>query len=344
MKIVFMGTPDFARESLGALYNTKNEIELVVTNPDRKKGRGMKVIESPVKEFAKEKQISISQPEKVKNNQEFINQLRELEPDLLVVVAYGKILPKEVLNIPKYGAINVHGSLLPKYRGAAPIQWAIINGEKETGVTTMFMDVGMDTGDMILKEKVSISNDETTGELWQRLSKIGGELLVRTVEKIEEAAKNIGEDKQDGIKELIKQELHVEKQGSDYTLAPMLEKEMSKIDWNKDAITLKNLIRGLDPIMGTYTFYNSKKLKIWKADVVNASNLECNENLDFRDVKDYKNGEIIIADKRRGLYVKTGNNTILSILELQAENSKRMNVKDFLNGNDIKEKDIFKDC
>lgn len=344
MKIVFMGTPDFARESLEALYNTKNEIELVVTNPDRKKGRGMKVIESPVKEFAKEKQISISQPEKVKNNQEFINQLRELEPDLLVVVAYGKILPKEVLNIPKYGAINVHGSLLPKYRGAAPIQWAIINGEKETGVTTMFMDVGMDTGDMILKEKVSISNDETTGELWQRLSKIGGELLVRTIEKIEEAAKNIEEDKQDDIKELIKQELHVEKQGSDYTLAPMLEKEMSKIDWNKDAITLKNLIRGLDPIMGTYTFYNSKKLKIWKADVVNASNLECNENLDFRNVKDYKNGEIIIADKRKGLYVKAGNNTILSILELQAENSKRMNVKDFLNGNDIKEKDVFKDC
>ena len=246
MKIVFMGTPDFARESLEALYNTKNEIELVVTNPDRKKGRGMKVIESPVKEFAKEKQINISQPEKVKNNQEFINQLRELEPDLLVVVAYGKILPKEVLDIPKYGAINVHGSLLPKYRGAAPIQWAIINGEKETGVTTMFMDVGMDTGDMILKEKVAISDDETTGELWQRLSKIGGELLVRTVEKIEEAAKNIEKDKQDGIKELIKQELHAEKQGNDYTLAPMLEKEMSRIDWNKDARTIKNLIRGLD--------------------------------------------------------------------------------------------------
>ena len=342
MKVVFMGTPDFARESLEALYNTKNEIELVVTNPDRKKGRGMKVIESPVKEFAKEKQISISQPEKVKNNQEFINQLRELEPDLLVVVAYGKILPKEVLNIPKYGAINVHGSLLPKYRGAAPIQWAIINGEKETGVTTMFMDVGMDTGDMILKEKVSISNDETTGELWQRLSKIGGELLVRTVEKIEEAAKNIEEDKQDGIKELIKQELHVEKQGSDYTLAPMLEKEMSKIDWNKDAITLKNLIRGLDPIMGTYTFYNGKKIKIWKADVANDYN--CNENAELNNLKDYKNGEIIIADKKKGLYVKTGNNTILSILELQAENSKRMNVKEFLNGNNIKENDIFKDC
>lgn len=342
MKIVFMGTPDFARESLEALYNTKNEIELVVTNPDRKKGRGMKVIESPVKEFAKEKQINISQPEKVKNNQEFINQLRELEPDLLVVVAYGKILPKEVLDIPKYGAINVHGSLLPKYRGAAPIQWAIINGEKETGVTTMFMDVGMDTGDMILKEKVAISDDETTGELWQRLSKIGGELLVRTVEKIEEAAKNIEKDKQDGIKELIKQELHAEKQGNDYTLAPMLEKEMSRIDWNKDARTLKNLIRGLDSIMGTYTFYNGKKIKIWKADVVSDSN--CNENAELNNLKDYKNGEIIIADKKKGLYVKTGNNTILSILELQAENSKRMNVKEFLNGNNIKEKDIFKDC
>lgn len=342
MKIVFMGTPDFARESLEALYNTKNDIELVVTNPDRKKGRGMKVIESPVKEFAKEKQINISQPEKVKNNQEFINQLRELEPDLLVVVAYGKILPKEVLDIPKYGAINVHGSLLPKYRGAAPIQWAIINGEKETGVTTMFMDVGMDTGDMILKEKVSISDDETTGELWNKLSKVGGELLVKTVEKIEEVAKNIEKDKQDVIKELIKQELHVEKQGNDYTLAPMLEKEMSRIDWNKDAITLKNLIRGLDPIMGTYTFYKGKKIKIWKADVIN--NSDCTENAEINNFKDYENGEIIIADKKKGLYVKAGNNTILSILELQAENSKRMNVKDFLNGNDMKEKDVFKDC
>lgn len=380
MKIVFMGTPDFARESLEALYNTKNKIELVVTNPDRKKGRGMKVIESPVKEFAKEHGIDISQPEKVRNNEEFINQLKEIEPDLLVVVAYGKILPKEVLDIPKYGAINVHGSLLPKYRGAAPIQWAIINGEKETGVTTMFMDVGMDTGDIILKEKVSISDNETTGELWQRLSKIGGELLVRTVEKIEEVAKNVtenikkssiehieenkdnankttlksdlksseinekakGKNEQDVIKELIKQELHVEKQGNDYTLAPMLEKEISKIDWNKDARTLKNLIRGLDPIMGTYTFYNGKKIKIWKADVANDS--DCNENIELNNFKDYENGEIIIADKKKGLYVRTGNNTILSILELQAENSKRMNVKDFLNGNDIKEKDVFKDC
>ena len=186
MNILFMGTPDFAKESLEAIYNAKYNIIGVVTNPDKPKGRGMKMIASPVKEFALEKNIPVFQPLKVKKNTEFIEKIKELKPDVICVVAYGKILPKEILDIPQLGCINVHGSLLPKYRGAAPIQWAVINGDKETGITTMYMDVGMDTGDMILKEKVSIGENETTGELWDRLSKIGGELLVKTLKLIED--------------------------------------------------------------------------------------------------------------------------------------------------------------
>ena len=243
MKIIFKGTPDFARDSLEAVYNAGYEIIGVVTNPDRPKGRGMKMIPSPVKEFALEKELKIYQPEKVKNNIEFIDEIKSLNPDVICVVAYGKILPEEILNIPKLGCINVHGSLLPKYRGAAPIQWAILNGDKETGVTTMYMDKGMDTGDMILKEKVTIGEDETTGELWDRLSKIGGELLVKTLEQIEART------------------APREKQGEDYTMAPMLNKDMAKIDWeNKSAIEIKNLVRGFNPIMGAYTFWNGKKI------------------------------------------------------------------------------------
>ena len=181
MKIVFMGTPDFAEESLKAIYEANYEIIGVVTNPDRPKGRGMKMVASPVKEFATEKELKIFQPQKVRNNQEFINEIKELNPDIICVVAYGKILPKEILEIPRLGCINVHASLLPKYRGAAPIQWAVLNGDKTTGITTMYMDEGMDTGDMILKEEVTIGEDETTGELWDRLSKLGGELLVKTL-------------------------------------------------------------------------------------------------------------------------------------------------------------------
>ena len=245
MRIVFMGTPDFAKESLEAVYNAGYEILGVVTNPDKPKGRGMKMMASPVKEFAIEKNIKIYQPLKVKNNIEFIQEIEDLNPDIICVVAYGKILPKEILEIPKLGCINVHGSLLPRYRGAAPIQWAILNGDKTTGITTMYMDIGMDTGDMILKEEVDIGEDETTGELWERLSKIGGNLLVETLKEIEK-----------GIAPR-------EKQGNDYTLAPMLNKEMAKIDWeNKTAEEIKNLVRGLNPIMGAYTFLNGKKNKI----------------------------------------------------------------------------------
>lgn len=171
MKIVFMGTPDFAKESLKSIIEAYHQVLAVITNPDKPKGRGMKMIASPVKEYAINQNLPVYQPDRVKDNVEFIDKIKSLNPDLIVVVAYGKILPKEILNIPPYGCINVHASLLPKYRGAAPIQWAVINGDKETGITTMYMDEGMDTGDIILKETVSIGEDETTGELWDRLSR-----------------------------------------------------------------------------------------------------------------------------------------------------------------------------
>lgn len=251
MRIVFMGTPDFARESLAAVFEAGHEIICAVTNPDKPQGRGMRLMPSPVKEYAVEKNIPILQPEKIRKNKEFLNKIKELNPDVICVVAYGKILPKELLDIPKNGSINVHGSLLPKYRGAAPIQWSVLNGDKVTGITTMYMDAGMDTGDMILKEEVEIGENETTGELWNRLSKIGAKLLVETLKQIEK-----------GTAPRIPQ-------GKDFTLAPMLDKEIAKIDWHeKTAYEIKNKVRGLNPIMGAYSFLNGKKIKFWKIDVI----------------------------------------------------------------------------
>lgn len=326
MKIVFMGTPDFAQKSLEAIYNAKHEILAAVTNPDKPKGRGMKMISSPVKQFAESKNLEIYQPIKVRNNEEFINKIKSLKPDLLCVVAYGKILPKELLDIPKYGAINVHGSLLPKYRGAAPIQWAVINGDKKTGITTMFMDIGMDTGDMILKQEVEIGEDETTGELWNSLSEIGANLLVKTIEKIELASKQINE--KENVLAQIKQLIGAEKQGDNYTMAPMLEKKMAQIDWKKSAKEIHNLVRGLDPIIGAYTFYNGKKIKIWKTQIEN-------ETSDNQKEIRIENGQVINVEKNK-LTIKTGNGEI-NILEIQPENKKRMPIKDFLNGTQIKQ-------
>ena len=313
MKIVFMGTPDFARESLEAVYNNGHEILAVVTNPDKPKGRGMKMVASPVKEFAMEKGLKIYQPEKVRKNDEFINEIKTLNPDVICVVAYGKILPQEILDIPEKGSINVHGSLLPQYRGAAPIQWAVLNGDKITGITTMYMGAGMDTGDMILKQKVEIGEDETTGELWDRLSKIGAELLVETLKQIEA-----------GTAPRIPQ-------GDDFTMAPMLDKEMAKIDWeNKTAKEIKNLVRGLNPIMGAYTFLNGKKIKFWKVDL--AEGIEENPEL--------KNGTVIKTDKKDGIYIKTKEG-VLKVIEIQGENAKRMSIQDYLRGNSINEFEIF---
>lgn len=305
LNVLFMGTPDFARDSLEALYNANYNIIGVVTNPDRPKGRGMKMIASPVKEFALEKQIEVYQPEKVKNNIEFIDQIKGLKPDVICVVAYGKILPKEILDIPRLGCINLHGSILPKYRGAAPIQWAVLNGDKETGVTTIYMNEGMDSGDIILKETVDIGENETTGELWDRLSKIGAKLLVETIKQIE-----------DGTAPRIPQ-------GEEFTKAPMLNKEMSKIDWKTmESQKIKNLVRGLDPIMGTFTMYQDKKIKIWKVEVL----------LDYSGNEEA--GSIVVASDKQGLTVKTIDGAI-NVLEIQGENGKRMNICDFLRGNKL---------
>ena len=307
MKIVFMGTPDFAQKSLEELYNSGYNIVGVVTNVDKPKGRGMKMIASPVKEYALEKNLNIYQPEKIKNNEEFVEELKKLQPDVICVVAYGKILPKEILDIPSKGCINLHGSLLPKYRGAAPIQWAVLNGDKVTGVTTMYMDVGMDTGDMILKEEVEIPEDETTGELWEKLSVIGAKLLVKTLKQVENG------------------EAPRIPQGNDFSVAPMLNKEMSKINWNeKTAREIKNLVRALNPIMGTYSFINGKKIKFWKVDIS-----ELNE-----EFKKLENGTIVISNSKDGLYIKVKDG-LIKVLEIQAENSKKMSIYDFLRGNSL---------
>lgn len=312
-----MGTPDFAEESLRKLVEAGYEICGVVTNPDRPSGRGMKMIYSPVKEYALSQNLTIYQPEKITNNNEFKDLIRSLEPDIACVVAYGKILPKSFLKIPRLGCINVHGSLLPKYRGAAPIQWAVLNGDKTTGITTMYMDVGMDTGDMILKEEVEIGEDETTGELWDRLSGIGGKLLVETLKRIEEGTASR------------------EKQGEDFSMAPMLNKEMAKIDWaNKTAKEIKNLVRGLNPIMGAYTFLNGKKLKFWKVD------LASNQEVMAEGIENLKNGTVVISDQREGLFIKAKDG-ILKVLEIQGENAKRMKIGDFLRGNSIEEFEVF---
>jgi len=321
-----MGTPDFALESLKALYEAKYNIVGVVTNPDRPKGRGMKMIASPVKEYALEKHLEVYQPEKVRNNEEFLNTVKKINPDLICVVAYGKILPKELLEIPKMGCINVHGSLLPQYRGAAPIQWAVLNGDKKTGITTMYMNEGMDTGDMILKEEVQIGKNETTGELWERLSKIGAKLLVETVEKIEDGT------------------APREKQPEDFTMAPMLHKEMANIDWDKkDATQIKNLVRGLNPIMGAYTYLNGKKIKFWKVEKLTTEELaqkynEMNEYMDY--IKKVQPGTVLFSNVKQGLYIKC-NNDIISVIEIQGENSRKMNILDFLRGNPINAGEIF---
>ena len=326
LNILFMGTPDFAKESLEAIYNAGHNIIGVVTNIDKPKGRGMKMGYSPVKEFALEKKLKIYQPEKVKKNTEFIEEIKSLKPDVICVVAYGKILPKEILEIPKLGCINVHGSLLPKYRGAAPIQWAVINGDKTTGITTMYMNEGMDTGDIILKQEVEIGEDETTGELWERLSKVGGELLVKTLAEIEN-----GTAKR-------------EKQGEDFTMAPMLDKEMSKIDWkNKSAIEIKNLVRGLNPIMGTYSFLEGKKIKFWKVNAI--TDKELFER--FPDLAEYEDryfdlfpGTILFSDPKIGLLIKATEG-VIEVLEIQGENAKKMDVKDFLRGNKLYATSMF---
>lgn len=312
MRVLFVGTPDFALESLENIVKAGHEVCGVVTTPDKPKGRGRKLAESCVKKYAIKNNIPVFQPEKIRKNLVFLEEIKALNADIACVVVYGKILPKSFLDLFKYGCVNVHPSLLPKYRGAAPIQWAIINGDKKTGVCTMYLDVGMDDGDIILKQEVDILENETAGELWNRLSTIGANLLVKTLDNI-----------QNGIITRIKQ-------SNDFSIAPKLEREISKINWNeKSAIQIKNLVRGLTPGMGTYSSLNNKKIKFWKVEVINLEDYKISK-ID----NNIENGTVIHSSDKEGLFIKA-NDGIISVLEIQGENSKRMNIKDFLRGNKI---------
>lgn len=302
MKILFMGTPDFARESLEKLYNSGYEICGVVAPPDRPKGRGMKMIACEVKEFAIDKNLKIFQPEKLGEIKE---ELISLNPDLIVVVSYGKFLPKWTLELPRYGAINVHPSLLPKYRGSAPIQWAILNGDKTTGITIMEMNEKMDAGDILFQKEIEIDENETTGELWNRLSTISSRVLLETIKQIENGT------------------IQKQKQSDEYTLAPMIQKDMAKIDWeNQTSIQIKNLVRGLNPFLGAYCNLGQKKIKFWKVEIIN--------EIESRDVP----GTIIMSDAKKGLFIKTMDG-VISVIEIQGENARKMRIDEFLRGNKL---------
>ena len=303
MRVVFMGTPDFSVPTLEKIIEAGHEVIGVVTQPDKAKGRGKKVLFPPVKEKALEHNLPVYQPKRAREP-EFIEQMRELNPDVMVVVAFGQILPKALLDIPKYGCVNVHASLLPKYRGAAPIQWAVIRGEKVSGVTTMQMDVGLDTGDMLMKTEVALAEDETGGSLHDKLSVLGGELLIETLKGLE--AGTIQPEKQD------------DSQTGEY--ARMLDKALGKVDFSMPAEEIERLIRGLNPWPSAYTFYHGKTMKLWKAKVVSAD----------ADGEAAAPGQILSVDKK-GFTVQTGDGA-LRILELQLEGKKRMDAGAFLRG------------
>lgn len=300
MKIVFMGTPDFAVGTLHALAESEHEILAVVTQPDKPKGRGKALQPTPVKEEALRYGIPVYQPKKVRE-EEFQAVLRELNPDLIVVVAFGQLIPKSILELPRYGCVNVHASLLPKYRGAAPIQWAVIDGEKESGVTIMKMDEGLDTGDMIAKAVVPLAADETGGSLFDKLSQIGAQLLIDTIPALEAGT---------AVCEKQPQE-------SPTPYAAMLNKKMGLIDWNQDASVIECLIRGLNPWPSAYTYLKGKTLKIWQAKVVERQ-------------QEAEPGTVIRVDKKQ-LVVACKTNA-LSIQRLQLEGKKQMETEAFLRG------------
>ena len=304
MRVVFMGTPDFAVGVLLALADSKHEVAAVVTQPDKPKGRGKNMQFPPVKEKAIEYGIPVYQPVRVKEP-EFVDTLSRLSPDVIVVAAFGQLLSKDILELPKDGCVNVHASLLPKYRGAAPIQWVILDGEEKTGITTMQMDVGLDTGDMLEKVEVDIAPDETGGSLYDKLASKGGTLLLSTLDKIEDGT--IVRTKQDD---------------SQSCYAKMLTKNMGKIDFSKSAVVLERQIRGLNPWPSAYCTLDGKTMKIWSAQI---------EDGDFCDTP----GLVVSTDKR-GIRVQTGQG-ILCIKELQLEGKKRMDADAFLRGYPMKD-------
>lgn len=308
MRVVFMGTPDFAVGTLDALLDAGHDVAAVVTQPDRPKGRGKELLMTPVKERALRAGIPVYQPEKIRKNEEFFDILTGIAPDVIVVVAFGQILPKRVLELPKYGCVNVHASLLPMYRGAAPIQWVIINGEKISGVTTMQMDSGIDTGDMLLKEEVPIEPKDTYGTYHDKLSKVGAQLLVRTLKGLEEGS--ITPVKQEG----------------ESSYASMIDKTMGNLDFTRPAVELERLIRGLNPVPAAYTYLEGKKVKLWSADVMQPD----------EEYSEEECGKIINTSKNF-FEITTGQGR-LRINELQLEGKKRMDTASFLRGFKLPEK------
>lgn len=300
MKVIFMGTPDFAVETLNEIIKSGHEVLAVITQPDKQKGRGKELSMPPVKEKAIENNITVYQPLKVREP-EFVEVLKKYSPDVIVVVAFGQILPKEILELPKYGCINVHASLLPKYRGAAPIQWAVIDGEEESGVAIQQMDEGLDTGDLLKVVKTKLAEDETGGSLFDRLADIGAKALVDTLSEIEA-----------GVAKAVPQE-------GESSYAKKLDKNLGKIDFTKTAIEIERLIRGLNPWPSAYTTFNGKTLKIWKAEVV-------------KDISGVPGKIVDVTKKDFTIATADGG---LKILELQLEGKRRMDTESFLRGTQI---------
>lgn len=307
MRVVFMGTPEFAVPCLQKLIDCGHEVTGVFTQPDKPQGRKMIMTPPPVKVLAEENGIRVYQPNKMKDGTA-LEMLREADPELCIVVAYGKILPKEILDYPKYGCINIHASLLPKLRGAAPIQWSIINGFEKTGVTSMQMDEGLDTGDMLIMRDVEIGENMTAGELHDELSALGATVLEETIDA------------------LLKEELNPVKQNHDeFTYAPMLSKELSPIDWNLSAKEVHNKIRGLSPWPSANAKLNGKTVKIHKSMLAPEKGEDA--------------GQIVEAGKR--LVVCCGDNNCIEVLNLQAEGKKAMSAADFMRGNQLNVGDKF---
>lgn len=312
MRVIFMGTPDFSVETLEALIAAEHDVCLVVTQPDRPKGRGKETQASPVKEKALFHGIPVYQPRRVRDP-ECVEELRKYHADVIVVVAFGQILPASVLELTPYGCVNVHASLLPKYRGAAPIQWAIIEGETVTGVTTMQMDEGLDTGDMIMKTEVPVSEDETGETLHEKLSAAGAALCVETLRALEDGTAVF------------------EKQGESPTAyARMLTKELGNIDWTEPAVRIERLVRGLNSWPSAYTYWNGKLMKIWRAEVLQTQP---------EDAGDIRPGTIA-AVGRDSFTVRTGDGD-LRVLEVQMPGKKRMETGAFLRGNTMETGDVL---
>ena len=308
MKIVFMGTPDIAVGCLQKIIDEKHEILGVVTQPDKPVGRGKKMGMPPVKELALKYDILVYQPIKARD-EEFVQVLRELNPDLIVVVAFGQILPKSILDIPKLGCVNVHVSLLPKYRGAAPINWVIINGEEKTGVTTMYMDEGLDTGDMILTSEFALDDEITAGELHDIMKEEGALLLKQTIDLIAKG-----------------EAPRIPQNHEEFTYAPMMNKTLGQIDFSKSAKEIHNLVRGVNPWPSAYTTYKGQTMKVWKTNVLN-------------ETSDKHPGTILKVDKE-GIRVSTKDNVLL-IKEIQMPGKKRVLVEEYIKGNSIETNEIL---